>query len=124
MLDIAPAKLQKSVASSGDKRSAGPCPVADVLLPFLCKRNRGKSLAGEQRKLEAILFADVVGSPRLMGRGESGTVARLLEQLDRRLAPAAAHCGGRVIRLTGDGGLVEFGAPWTYYELRLSSSKP
>jgi adenylate cyclase len=61
-------------------------------------------------KLAAILFADVVGSSRLMGRDESGTVARLLEHLNRRLAPAAARCGGRVIRLTGDGGLVEFGS--------------
>jgi class 3 adenylate cyclase len=67
-------------------------------------------VAREQRKLAAILFADVVGSSRLMGRDESGTVARLLEHLNRRLAPAAARCGGRVIRLTGDGGLVEFGS--------------
>ena len=67
-------------------------------------------LAREQRKLAAILFADAVGSSRLMGRDESGTVARLLEHLNRRLAPAAARRGGRVIRLTGDGGLVEFGS--------------
>jgi adenylate cyclase len=65
-------------------------------------------VAREQRKLAAILFADAVGSSRLMGRDESGTVARLLEHLNRRLAPAAVRCGGRVIRLTGDGGLVEF----------------
>src|SRR5262245_44806645 len=43
-----------------------------------------------------------------MGRDESGTVARLLEHLNRRLEPAAVRCGGRVIRLTGDGGLIEF----------------
>jgi adenylate cyclase len=65
-------------------------------------------LAREQRKLAAILFADVVGSSRLMGRDESGTVARLLEHLNLRLAPAVARRGGRVIRLKGDGGLVEF----------------
>jgi TolB-like protein/class 3 adenylate cyclase/Tfp pilus assembly protein PilF len=64
----------------------------------------------EQRRLAAILFADVVGSSRHMARDESGTVARLLEHLSRRLAPAAARGGGRVIRLTGDGGLVEFGS--------------
>jgi TolB-like protein/class 3 adenylate cyclase/tetratricopeptide (TPR) repeat protein len=67
-------------------------------------------VAREQRKLAAILFADVIGSSRLMGRDESGTVARLLEHLNRRLAPAAARRGGRVVRLTGDGGLVEFGS--------------
>ena len=43
-----------------------------------------------------------------MGRDESGTVARLLEHLSQRLAPAVARHGGRVIRLKGDGGLVEF----------------
>jgi TolB-like protein/class 3 adenylate cyclase len=67
-------------------------------------------VAREQRKLAAVLFVDVVGSSRLMGRDESGTVARLLEHLNQRLRPAAARCGGRVIRLTGDGGLAEFGS--------------
>jgi adenylate cyclase len=43
-----------------------------------------------------------------MGRDESGTVARLLEHLNRRLAPAATRRGGRVVRLKGDGSLVEF----------------
>ena len=65
-------------------------------------------MAVEQRRLAAILFADAVGSSRLMGRDETGTVARLLEHLNLRLAPAVARRGGRVIRLKGDGGLVEF----------------
>ena len=43
-----------------------------------------------------------------MGRDESGTVMRLLEHLNLRLAPAVARRGGRVIRLKGDGGLIEF----------------
>ena len=68
----------------------------------------GMPLAREQRKLAAILFADAVGSSRLMGRDESGTVAGLLEHLNQRLAPAAARRGGRVVRLKGDGSLVEF----------------
>ena len=62
----------------------------------------------QRRRLAAILFADVVGSSRLIARDESGTVARLLEHLTRRLAPFAARHDGRVVRLTGDGGLVEF----------------
>ena len=65
-------------------------------------------MAREQRKLAAILFADAIGSSRLMGRDESGTVARLLEHLNQRLAPAATCRGGRVVRLKGDGSLVEF----------------
>jgi adenylate cyclase len=62
----------------------------------------------EQRRLAAILFVDAVGSSRLMGRDESGTVARLLEHLNKRLAPAATRHGGRVVGLRGDGSLVEF----------------
>lgn len=62
----------------------------------------------QRRRLAAILFADVVGSSRLIARDESGTVARLLEHLTRRLGPFAARHDGRVVRLTGDGGLVEF----------------
>ena len=65
-------------------------------------------MARELRRLAAILFADAVGSSRLMGRDERGTVARLLEHMGQRLAPAVARHGGRVIRLKGDGGLVEF----------------
>jgi TolB-like protein/Tfp pilus assembly protein PilF len=43
-----------------------------------------------------------------MGRDESGTVARLLNDLNQRLAPAVARHSGRVVRLKGDGGLIEF----------------
>ena len=65
-------------------------------------------MAREQRRLAAILFVDAVGSSRLMGQDESGTVARLLNHINERLAPAIARHGGRVIRLKGDGGLIEF----------------
>jgi TolB-like protein/cytochrome c-type biogenesis protein CcmH/NrfG len=43
-----------------------------------------------------------------MGRDESGTVTRLLEHLNGRFAPIIERRGGRVIRLKGDGGLIEF----------------
>jgi adenylate cyclase len=43
-----------------------------------------------------------------MGRDESGTVVRLLEHLNQRLEPASTSRGGRVVRLKGDGSLVEF----------------
>jgi len=43
-----------------------------------CSQQRGEvPVAREQRKLAAILAADVVGYSRLMGRDESGTLARL-----------------------------------------------
>jgi adenylate cyclase len=65
-------------------------------------------VAREQRKLAAILAADVVGYSLLMGRDESGTLARLREHRRERLEPALARYGGRLVKLTGDGALVEF----------------
>ena len=65
-------------------------------------------MAREQRKLAAIVAADVVGYSRLMGRDESGTLARLREHRKERLEPALARYGGRLVKLTGDGALVEF----------------
>jgi len=65
-------------------------------------------VAREQRKLTAILAADVVGYSRLMGRDESGTLARLREHRRERLEPALARYGGRLVKLTGDGALIEF----------------
>ena len=65
-------------------------------------------MAREQRRLAAILAADIVGYSRLMGRDEAGTLARLREHRTRRFEPIVAHHGGRVVKLTGDGALVEF----------------
>jgi adenylate cyclase len=67
-------------------------------------------LAREQRKLAAIVAADVVGYSRLMGRDESGTLARLRQNRSERLDPVLAKYGGRLVKLTGDGALVEFGS--------------
>jgi adenylate cyclase len=65
-------------------------------------------LAREQRKLAAILAADVVGYSRLMGRDESGTLARLRKNRSDHLDPVLAKYGGRLVKLTGDGALIEF----------------
>ena len=62
----------------------------------------------DQRKLVAVLAADVVGYSRLMGRDESGTLARLRAHRKERLEPTLAQFGGRLVKLTGDGALVEF----------------
>jgi class 3 adenylate cyclase len=65
-------------------------------------------VAREQRKLAAILAADVVGYSRLMGRDESGTVARLRGLRGGRLEPLLVRHGGRLVKLAGDGALIEF----------------
>src|SRR5512143_4293696 len=62
----------------------------------------------EQRRLAAIVAADVVGYSRLMGRDESGTLARLREHRKQRFEPTLTRHGGRLVKLTGDGALVEF----------------
>jgi class 3 adenylate cyclase len=62
-------------------------------------------LAREQRKLAAILAADVIGYSRFMGRNESGTLARLRNNRTERLNPLLAKYGGRLVKLTGDGAL-------------------
>ncbi len=61
-----------------------------------------------ERRLAAILAADVAGYSRLMGHDESGTLDRL-NALHRELVqPAIATHGGRIVKLMGDGLLAEF----------------
>ncbi|SEP24038.1 Adenylate and Guanylate cyclase catalytic domain-containing protein [Rhodospirillales bacterium URHD0017] len=60
------------------------------------------------RRLAAILAADVVGYSRLMGRDENGTLAKLKAHRTERLEPILARHTGRLVKLTGDGALVEF----------------
>ncbi len=61
-----------------------------------------------ERKLAAILAADVVGYTRLMGADEAGTLRRLIELRQQVLEPLIAEHHGRVVKLMGDGLLVEF----------------
>jgi len=77
-------------------------------LPTIEPETGGDFLAREQRRLAAILAADVVGYARLMGRDESGTLARLRTNRSERLDPIMARYGGRLVKLTGDGSLIEF----------------
>jgi adenylate cyclase len=65
-------------------------------------------MAGEKRRLAAIVAADVVGYSRLMGRDESGTVARLRALRKECFEPILARFDGRLVKLTGDGALSEF----------------
>src|SRR5437899_4310236 len=61
-----------------------------------------------QRRLAAILAADVAGYSRLMGADEEGTLARL-KALRRELAdPKIKEHRGRIVKTTGDGLLLEF----------------
>lgn len=61
-----------------------------------------------QRRLAAILAADVVAYSRLMGDDEAGTLAALKKLRLELIDPAIAEYQGRMVKLMGDGALVEF----------------
>jgi adenylate cyclase len=67
-------------------------------------------LTGErvERRLAAVLAADVAGYSRLMGVDEEGTLARLKEVRKTLVDPTIAKHRGRIVKTTGDGMLVEF----------------
>src|SRR5712691_5902540 len=61
-----------------------------------------------ERRLSAILVADVAGYSRLMHRDEEATHAKLSAVLAESVTPAIAEHGGRIVKNTGDGFLAEF----------------
>ena len=61
-----------------------------------------------ERRLAAILAADVAGYSRLMGIDEEGTLAALKDHRRAVVDPKIAEYRGRIVKTTGDGMLVEF----------------
>ncbi len=61
-----------------------------------------------ERRLAAILAADVVGYSRLMGEDETGTLAQLKAHRKDLIDPKIAEHHGRIVKLMGDGILAEF----------------
>ncbi len=61
-----------------------------------------------QRRLAAILAADVVGYSRMMREDETGTLAQLKTLRKEVFDPRIAEHNGRIVKTTGDGVLVEF----------------
>src|SRR5437870_3205207 len=79
---------------------------------MICSAHAFRSIAlatgRVERKLAAILAADVVGYSRLMGADEEGTLARLKAHRRELIDPKIAEHRGRIVKTTGDGLLVEF----------------
>jgi adenylate cyclase len=76
-------------------------------------RGKAEAAMAEERvnrKLAAILAADVVGYSRLMGVDEEGTLAALKQHRQAVFDPAVAAHHGRVVKLIGDGTIAEFGS--------------
>lgn len=90
----------------------GPSPTAGLRAlmnpPDLAKK--GLDLTGQQveRRLAAILAADVAGYSRLMGTDEEGTLAALRSHRREIFDPKIAEYRGRIVKTTGDGLLIEF----------------
>src|ERR1700759_4918619 len=62
------------------------------------------------RRLAAVLAADIAGYSRLMGADEGGTLARLKACRKGLVDPKSPEHRGRIVKTTGDGMLVEFGS--------------
>jgi adenylate cyclase len=68
----------------------------------------GMTIDRVERRLAAILAADVAGYSRLMGADEEGTLARLTAHRRELFDPTIAKHRGRIVKTTGDGLLAEF----------------
>ena len=68
------------------------------------------AMARVERRLSAILAADVVGYSQLMERDEAGTFERLKRLRKELIEPVLERHGGRFVDLKGDGAIVEFGS--------------
>ena len=89
---------------------AGHRPTILLYNQFNFPASRGCVLSSEhvERRLAAILAADVVGSCRLIGIDEEGTLAQLKALRKTLFDPKIAEHHGRIVKNTGDGALVEF----------------
>ena len=72
---------------------------------------QGRLRAVTTRRLAAILVADVVGSSRLIEADEDHALAAIREVLVDLLVATASRLGGRLIKMMGDGALLEFASP-------------
>jgi hypothetical protein len=94
-------------------RSRGPsCPQSALPLRcyHACCLGAEAPLATErvERRLTAILVADVAGYSRFMGADEEGTLAQLKAHRRALVDPKITEQGGRIVKTTGDGMLVAF----------------
>ena len=76
----------------------------------LWRRRRAARHPRLERRLAAVLVADVVGYSHLMSSDEEGTHRRLVSYRREVIAPKVREHRGRIVKNTGDGALVEFGS--------------
>src|SRR5471032_1681565 len=94
----------------------GPAPIFPPPLPRSCRSCASATTSARrnvpmQRRLAAILAADVVGFSALMERDEEGTYAAIGRLRREIVEPRLVEHQGRLIKTTGDGFLAEFASP-------------
>lgn len=75
------------------------------------------SVNTDARRLAAILAVDMVGYSRLMELDEAGTLTRQKAIQAELIDPKVKEYGGRLVKTTGDGALIEFPSVSKYYQL-------
>ena len=93
------------LAEKRNRRLLGIVPIYVLVLE---QPPDGGFVESMERRLSAIMAADVVGYSRLMGANEVGTLTALKQHRADMIDPCIASNGGRIVKLTGDGMLVEF----------------
>jgi TolB-like protein/class 3 adenylate cyclase/Flp pilus assembly protein TadD len=78
---------------------------------MMCATQVPMAIPNANRKLIAILYADVVGYSRMIGEDEEGTLAALASHMSELIEPTITRHIGRVVKTTGDGILAEFASP-------------
>src|SRR5207244_452866 len=80
----------------------------DIVVRGLAAGRSERDAKPVERRLAAILIADVAGYSRLVGADEAGTLAQWKAHWRALIDPKVAQHRGRVVRIAGDGLLVEF----------------
>ena len=75
-----------------------------------------------ERRLMAVLAADVAGYSRLVGADEEGTLAQWKAHWRELIAPKIAEHRGRIVRIAGDGLLVEFASSSAWRSMAAAGS--
>jgi TolB-like protein len=85
-----------------------PLPRSSAIMRAALERRLALATERVERRLTAILAADVAGYSRMMGKDEEGTLAQLKAHRRALVDPKIAEHRGRIVKTTGDGMLVEF----------------
>jgi len=105
---VAAANLPRQVSGNPSHEGYAAAEPTAWILPHLVSSLLIGGTQRLERRLAAILAADVVGYTALMGADESGTLQRLTDLRRDFLEPLIGEHRGRIVKLMGDGLLVEF----------------